>query len=350
MLNKHDGFEGESMTNQFQKDNINPKSKEVQKPFEHISVLPHEVIEYLAPKQDGVYVDCTLGGGGHSRLIADRLGEKGKIVGIDQDPEAIDAARKNLTQYGDKIIYARGNFRNLQSILERLGIAKVNGILLDLGVSTHQLETPERGFSFKENDEEFSQPLDMRMDPQSETSAYDVINFYPEKDLREIFFKYGEEPKSAQIAHKIVQERKQHRIETTNQLLDIIRSSTSPKYRYSRRHGHYASKVFRAIRMETNKELLALTEAIPQAVESLDHGGRLVIISFHSSEDRIIKHAFRQLARPESQEPYLRGMPGVREPEGKIRILTKKPIMAQEDELRINPKSGSAKLRVIEVI
>lgn len=347
MLNN---FEGETMANQPQEENIDPKSEETQKSFEHIPVLPHEVIEYLDPKPNGTYIDCTLGGGGHTILIAEKLGENGKIIGIDQDPEAIKAAQERLSQYKDKIIYVRDNFRNLESILKKLEVGNIDGILIDLGVSTHQLETPKRGFSFSETDETFDQPLDMRMDPESETSAYDVVNSYPEKDLREIFFEYGEEPKSAQIAHRIVQERQRHPIETTNQLLGIIRSSTSPKYRFSRQYGHYASKVFRAICIEVNEELTVLKEVIPQAVGSLNHGGRLVIISFYSGEDRIVKHTFRQLAMAKSQEPYSLGTPAVEKPEEKIKLLTKKPVRAQEDELKTNPKSESARLRAIEIV
>lgn len=348
MLNN---FEGEPMSIQPQQDNIDSKSEKTQTRFEHIPVLPREVIKYVDPKPNGTYIDCTLGGGGHTILIAEKLEENGKIIGIDQDPEAIKAAQERLSQYRDKIIYVRDNFRNLESILKKLEVDSVDGILIDLGVSTHQLETPERGFSFSETDKAFDQPLDMRMNPESETSAYDVINSYPEKDLREIFFEYGEEPKSAQIAHRIVQERQRHPIETTNQLLGIIRSSTSPKYRYSRQYGHYASKIFRAVCIEVNEELTVLREVIPQAVENLNHGGRLVIISFYSGEDRIVKHAFRQLITTESQEPYSMVTPGVKKPEEeRIRLLTKKPIRAQEDELKTNPKSESARLRAIEMI
>lgn len=336
MLNN---FEGEPMAKQPQEGNIDPKSEEAQRHFEHIPVLPHEVIEYLNPRSDGIYVDCTLGGGGHATLIAERIGENGKIIGIDQDPEAIKAVQEKLSQYEDRVIYVRDNFRNLQSILEKLGIDKVDGILMDLGVSSYQLETPERGFSFNETDETFDQPLDMRMDPESEVTAFDVINNYSEQDLRDILYEYGEEPKAGQIAHRIVQERKEHKIETTNQLLAIIKSATSPKYRFSRKFGHYASKVFRAIRMEVNEEPQALSEVIPQAIKNLNHGGRLVIISFHSSEDRIVKKAFRSMKQKDYEEDTQT-----------VNLLTKKPITAQADELKKNPKSASAKLRAMEII
>lgn len=297
--------------------------------IEHIPVLPKEAIEYLAVKKDGIYVDATLGDGGHSALIASQLSEKGKIIGIDRDLEAIIRAKAKLAKYKDKIIFVRDNFKNLDKIVSKLKIEKVDGILFDLGVSTYQLESPERGFSFSKN---LDSLLDMRMDTSQKLTAQTILNEYPEEKIREILYKLGEEPYAKKIARKIVLKRKIKPIKSTNDLLEIIREATPPKYRFSRRH-HYASKVFRAIRMEVNRELPALSEAIPKAVDILKSGGRLVIISFHSLEDRIVKKAFKEMVLAK-----------------KVKLLTKKPIMATSEEVKNNPKGDSAKLRAIEKI
>ncbi len=306
--------------------------------FEHIPVMPKEVIEFLEPQKDGLYVDATLGGGGHAELIASFLKGDGRVIGIDQDLEAIDAARIKLARYGDKISYVCDNFRNLDKILDRLNIEKVDGILLDLGVSTHQLLKTERGFSFSESNENIDARLDMRMDPSQELTAYEVVNKYREDQLRDILFRLGEEPFAKSIARKIVQRRVKDPIITTNDLLEVIRSATPPKYRFSRRYGHYASKVFRAIRMEVNQELPAIQEVIPKAINRLKKGGRLVIISFHSLEDRITKRMFKEMSSiTETKDPI-------------VRLLTKKPLMASEQEIEQNPKADSAKLRAVEKI
>ena len=300
--------------------------------IEHIPVLQKEVINYLCPKEEGIYIDATLGGGGHSALIASYLGKRGKIFGIDQDGEAIKKAKVKLAKYGDKISYSHGNFRNLDKIILKFNIEKVDGILFDLGVSTEQLENPERGFSFSEN---LNAPLDMRMDLSQKLTAYDVVNEYPEEKIREILYKLGEESYAKKIARRIVSKRKIKPIKTTGDLIELIRESTPPKYRFSRK-GHWASKVFRAIRMEVNQELPALEQALPKAVAGLKSGGRLVIISFHSLEDRIVKRTFKEMSQPgENKKPL-------------VRLLTKKPIMASPAEIEKNPKADSAKLRAVE--
>jgi len=300
--------------------------------IEHIPVLQKEVINYLCPKKEGIYIDATLGGGGHSALIASYLGKRGKIFGIDQDAQALKKAKVKLAKYGDKISYSHGNFRNLDKIILKFNIEKVDGILFDLGVSTEQLENPERGFSFSEN---LNAPLDMRMDLSQKLTAYDVVNEYPEEKIREILYKLGEESYAKKIARRIVSKRKIKPIKTTGDLIELIRESTPPKYRFSRK-GHWASKVFRAIRMEVNQELPALEQALPKAVAGLKSGGRLVIISFHSLEDRIVKRTFKEMSQPgENKKPL-------------VRLLTKKPIMASPAEIEKNPKADSAKLRAVE--
>jgi len=300
--------------------------------IEHIPVLQKEVINYLCPQKDGIYIDATLGGGGHSALIASHFGKNGKIFGIDQDVEALKKAKSKLAKYGNKISYIQGNFRNLDKIILKFSIKKVDGILFDLGVSTEQLENPERGFSFSEK---FNVPLDMRMDISQKLTAYDVVNGYQEERIREILYKLGEEPYAKKIAKRIVLKRKIKPIKTTGDLLETIRESTPPKYRFNRRD-HYASKVFRAIRMEVNQELPALAEALPKAVTGLKSGGRLVIISFHSLEDRIVKRTFKEMSQArENKKPI-------------VRLLTKKPVMASPAEIKKNPKADSAKLRAVE--
>ncbi|MFH1462057.1 MAG: 16S rRNA (cytosine(1402)-N(4))-methyltransferase RsmH [bacterium] len=304
--------------------------------FEHIPVMPNEVVEFLRPKENGIYVDATLGGGGHTMLIVNFLRKNGKIIGIDQDAEAIEMARVKLAKYRDKILYVCDNFRSLDNILDNLNIEKVDGILIDLGVSTYQLLKPERGFSFSENDANINARLDMRMNLSQELTAYDVVNGYDENQLRDIFFRLGEEPYGGRIAKKIVQIRKKTPIVTTNDLLNVIKSATPPKYRFSRKYGHYASKVFRAIRMEVNQELPALEEVIPKAIARLKSGGRLVVISFHSLEDRIVKRSFKEMALTKDDKNPV------------VKLLTKKPVVATEREISSNPKSDSAKLRAVE--
>ena len=300
--------------------------------IKHIPVLPEEVIYYLKPQKNGIYVDATLGGGGHTEKIKDLISENGKIVAIDQDSVAIEIAKKRLARYGKKIEYVHDNFRNLDLILEKLEIKKVDGIFFDLGVSIYQLEDSKRGFSFSEKDENLKACLDMRMNPEEVLTAYKVINEYKENQLRDIFFKFGEEPFARKIARQIVLRREKNPLVTINDLLMVIKSATPPKYRW-RRGRHYASKVFRAIRMEVNQELMALEEVLPKAINAIKKTGRLVIISFHSLEDRIVKQKFKEFAGEET--PL-------------IKILTKKPVGPSKEEIERNPKARSAKLRAAE--
>lgn len=301
------------------------------KPIYHIPVLPEETMQYLKPQLGEVFVDCTLGGGGHSQMLLEKIGKSGKLIAFDCDEEAIEESKKRLAKYANQLTIINDNFVSLKSRLEELKINKVNGILIDLGVSSHQLEDPQRGFSFGEKG--YDAPLDMRLNQNQQFSALDVVNEYPEKKLKDIFFNYGEEPYGAKIAREIVKERTFHKIETCGQLLELIRRATPPDYRFSREHGHWASKIFRAIRMEVNQELAVIEDVMPQALEVLDKGGRLAIISFHSLEDRLVKHQFLKW-----------------ESEGLVEILTKKPIIATPKESVENPKSESAKLRVIKKI
>lgn len=300
--------------------------------IKHIPVLPEEVIYYLKPQKNGIYVDATLGGGGHTEKIKDLISENGKIVAIDQDSVAIEIAKKRLARYGKKIEYVHDNFRNLDLILEKLNIKEVDGIFFDLGVSIYQLEDSKRGFSFSEKDENLKARLDMRMNPEEVLTAYKVINEYKENQLRDIFFKFGEEPFARKIARQIVLRREKNPLVTINDLLMVIKSATPPKYRW-RRGRHYASKVFRAIRMEVNQELMALEEVLPKAINAIKKTGRLVIISFHSLEDRIVKQKFKEFAGEET--PL-------------IKILTKKPVGPSKEEIERNPKARSAKLRAAE--
>lgn len=300
---------------------------------EHIPVMPKEVINFLKPKKNGIYLDATLGGGGHTALILRSLEKKGKIIAIDQDIEAIERARKKLAEYKNKIYYIRSNFRELDIILKRLKIKKIDGILFDLGFSTYQLEDKKRGFSFSEKEENLKSFLDMRMNTSLETTAYYIVNRYEEERLKNIFLNLGEEPYifAKKIAKQIVLERKTKAIETVGDLLQIIKKSTPPKYRFKKAKGRYADNVFRALRMEVNQELENLTEALPKAVSSLNKEGRLVVISFHSLEDRIVKQTFREMSNKNI-----------------VKILTRKPIVATQKEIESNPKSKSAKLRAIE--
>jgi len=297
----------------------------------HIPVMPKETIRLLNIKPKGIYIDGTLGGGGHASLIAKKLNSSGYLIGIDQDIDALKFAKNRLKRYHIHKFFIHDNFQNLSKILHKLRINKVDGILLDLGISTYQLESPHRGFSFKNTDDD-SLRLDMRMDSEQTLSAYEVVNCYDEERLRNILYQLGEEPFAKSIAHQIILRRMGKPIKTPKDLLSVIKSATPPKYRFSRRD-HWASKVFRAIRMEVNQELPTLETVIPQAVTCLKKGGRLVIISFHSLEDRIVKHNFRALAIRQPQE---------------FQVLTKKPLRPTAGEIVENPKADSAKLRVIE--
>jgi len=300
--------------------------------FKHQPVLLKEVLEYLPLKKDGIFVDGTLGGGGHSEALLRELkvkSQKSKVIGIDQDLEAIFAAKENLSDFKDRVDFVHDNYSNLPEILKSKSIDKVDGILLDLGVSSYQLDNKDRGFSFLAD-----APLDMRMNQSETESAADIINNYTEEDLAGIFYDYGGERNSRKIAKNIVLARKEKRIETTTELTKIVEQSFPASYK-NKYKIHPATRVFQALRIETNNELNILKEFIPKAADLLTSGGRLLIISFHSLEDGIVKHAFRDLEN---------------NPQDKYKVLTKKPITATEDEIRQNPRSRSAKLRVLERI
>lgn len=306
--------------------------------FSHRSVLLDECIEGLAIKPNGIYVDGTAGGGGHSYHIADHL-TTGKLIAIDRDEAAIAAATARLSPFSERAIVYRSNFSEVSEVLDALGIDKIDGLLLDLGVSSHQLDTAERGFSYQAD-----APLDMRMDRRSEKTAYTVVNTYTEQQLKEILFTYGEEKFSARIAQRIVKERERGPIATTRQLSDIIKSAMPAA---AREGGHHpAKRSFQAIRIEVNGELDAIEPALLKAVSRMRKGGRLAVITFHSLEDRIVKKTFASLAE------------GCKCPKGlpvcvcgnspKVKIITKKPILPSEKELEENPRSRSAKLRIAE--
>jgi len=300
----------------------------------HIPVLTKEILSYLNLKKGGVYIDCTLGGGGHSKALLEKIYPYGLLVGMDQDIEAIETAREELKSYRDKVKIIKGNFKNLEEILSDIKIETVSGIIFDLGVSFHQLKEKDRGFSFKEDSH-----LDMRMDLNQEFNADILINSYSEKGLAEIFEKYGEERFSKRIARLIVIERKKENINTTKQLADlIIRSLPRTKKRHTWRI-HPATRVFQAIRIEVNQELKALEKGLNQAIRVLEDKGRICVISYHSLEDRIVKHQFKEVER----EGKDKGNYG-------LKIITKKPINPSLGEVEDNPKARSAKLRVAEKI
>lgn len=306
--------------------------------FHHISVLLNECIDNLNIKPDGIYVDGTMGGGGHSLGIAKRL-TTGRLICIDQDPNAHEAAGKRLAEYKDRITFVRDNFGNIKSILDSLEIEKIDGMLLDIGVSSHQLDEAERGFSYQQD-----APLDMRMNPDRPFSAYDVVNGYDEDELDRVIFTYGEERWARRIAQFIVKEREAKPIETTGELVDIIKKAV-PKG--ARKDGpHPAKRTFQAIRIEVNGELEVLQRAIDDVAARLAVGGRLCIITFHSLEDRIVKEAFRKQENPCICPPQFPVCVCGKKPLG--RVITRKPILPSKEELEENPRSRSAKLRVLE--
>ena len=306
--------------------------------FHHISVLLNECIDNLNIRPDGIYVDGTMGGGGHSLEIAKRL-TTGRLICIDQDPNAHEAAGNRLAEYKDRITFVRDNFGNIADILDSLGIEKIDGMLLDIGVSSHQLDEAERGFSYQQD-----APLDMRMNPDRPFSAYDVVNGYDEDELDRVIFTYGEERWARRIAQFIVKERENKPIETTGELVDIIKKAV-PKG--ARKDGpHPAKRTFQAIRIEVNGELEVLQRAIDDVAARLAVGGRLCIITFHSLEDRIVKEAFRKQENPCICPPQFPVCVCGKKPLG--RVITRKPILPSKEELEENPRSRSAKLRVLE--
>ena len=260
--------------------------------FNHYSVLLNETIENLNIKPDGIYVDGTLGGGGHAYQVASRLSEKGRLIGIDQDADAIAAAGERLKEFGDKITIIRSNYANMKEELHRIGVEKVDGIVLDLGVSSFQLDTPERGFTYRDE----NAPLDMRMDDRQSLTAKDIVNGYSEMDLYRIIRDYGEDKFAKNIAKHIVQERAEKPIETTGELTEIIRASIPMKVQVT--GGHPAKRTFQAIRIELNKELEVLQNNLDDMIDLLNPGGRICIITFHSLEDRIVKTNFKRNENP----------------------------------------------------
>ena len=307
--------------------------------FKHKSVLLNETIDGLNIKPDGIYVDGTLGGGGHAYEVCRRLGEKGSIVGIDQDAAAIEAASARLKDFGEKVTIVRSNYCDMKSKLHELGIDKVDGIVLDLGVSSYQLDTAERGFSYRED-----APLDMRMDTRQKMTARDIVNDYTEADLYRVIRDYGEDKFAKNIAKHIVQARAVKPVETTAELSEIIRASIPMKFQ--KKSGHPAKRTFQAIRIELNRELDVLRDSLDDMIDLLNPGGRLCIITFHSLEDRIVKSAFRKNENPCTGPPDFPVCVCGKKSKGSI--ITKKPILPSEEELEYNSRSKSAKLRIFE--
>lgn len=304
----------------------------------HIPVLFYETIENLIINKDGIYLDCTLGGGGHSEGILKNITDKGKLISIDQDDKAIEFASKRLMPYNYKWQCFKENFENLDTVVYMAGEEKIDGILMDIGVSSMQLDDEERGFSYR-----FDKKLDMRMDQSSKKSAYDIINNYPEEKLSRIIYEYGEERFARKIANYICHHREEKPIETTGELVSIIRKAYPGKSKK-----HPAKKTFQAIRIEVNRELEVLEIAIEKAVKCLKKGGRLAIITFHSLEDRMVKNKFRELAKGCTCPPEIPICMCGKKPQ--VKLVTKKPICATGEELKYNNRSHSAKLRVIEKI
>ena len=307
--------------------------------FEHKSVLLNETIENLNIKPDGIYVDGTLGGAGHSLHLAEKLSEKGRLIGIDQDADAVAAASERLKRFGDRVTIVRSNYEQMPEVLKSLGIDRVDGIMLDLGVSSYQLDTPERGFTYRED-----APLDMRMDQRQAVTAKDIINEYSEFDLYRIIRDYGEDRFAKNIAKHIVMAREKAPVETTGQLTEIIKAAIPAKVRAG--GGHPSKRTFQAIRIELNRELEILENTIDAMIDCLNPGGRLCIITFHSLEDRIMKVKFNNNEHPCICPPDFPVCVCGKQSKGRNR--TRKPVLPSEEELLENSRSKSAKLRVFE--
>ena len=303
------------------------------------SVLLQETIDGLNIRPDGVYVDGTLGGGGHSYEIASRLSDRGQLIGIDQDEAAITAAGERLKEFGDRVIIVRSNYRNTKSILQSLQIEKIDGMMLDLGVSSYQLDTEERGFSYR-----YDAPLDMRMDKRQTLTARDIVNGYSEMELFRVIRDYGEDKFAKNIAKHIVAARQQSPIETTGQLNEIIKAAIPAKMRAE--GGHPSKRTYQAIRIECNKELEVLRDSLEELIGLLNPGGRLCIITFHSLEDRIVKSAFKKAENPCTCPPSFPVCVCGKVSQGKV--ITNKPILPGEEELERNSRAKSAKLRIFE--
>jgi len=306
--------------------------------FKHKSVLLDETIEGLNIKPDGIYVDGTLGGGGHSYHIASRLSDKGRLIGIDQDKDAIKAASERLKEFGDKVTVVRDNYTNFRKVLDDLNVEKVDGILLDIGVSSYQLDNTERGFSYNAD-----APLDMRMDDRQKLTAKDIVNEYDEQTLFRIIRDYGEDKFAKNIAKHIVAARREKEIETTGELVEIISGAIPKKLQ---KNGNPAKKTFQAIRIELNHELDVLKESIDGMIDSLNIGGRLCIITFHSLEDRIVKQKFKVNENPCTCPPNFPVCVCGKVSKG--RIITRKPIVPSDEEIAENKRSKSSKLRIFE--
>lgn len=309
--------------------------------FHHISVMLNETIDYLNVKEDGVYIDCTLGGAGHALYLLNQLNDEGRLIAIDQDQTAIDNAKEVLKDHLHKVTFVHSNFRELTNILNDLNIEKVDGIYYDLGVSSPQLDIPERGFSYHHD-----ATLDMRMDQTQELTAYDIVNNWSYEALVKIFYRYGEEKFSKQIARRIEAHREQQPITTTLELVEIIKEGIPAKSR--RKGGHPAKRVFQALRIAVNDELSAFEDSIEQAIEFVKVDGRISVITFHSLEDRLCKQVFQEY---EKGPEVPRGLPVI--PEAytpKLKRVNRKPITATEEDLDDNNRARSAKLRVAEIL
>lgn len=309
--------------------------------FHHVSVMLNETIDYLNIKEDGVYVDCTLGGAGHALYLLNQLNDQGRLIAIDQDLTAIENAKDVLKEHLHKVTFVHDNFRELTNILKDLNIEKVDGIYYDLGVSSPQLDAPERGFSYHHDAK-----LDMRMDQTQLLSAYEVVNDWSYEALVKIFYRYGEEKFSKQIARRIEANREQQPIETTLQLVDIIKEGIPAKAR--RKGGHPAKRVFQAIRIAVNDELSAFEDSIEQAIESVKVNGRISVITFHSLEDRLCKQIFQEYEKGPDVPRGLPIIPDAYSP--KLKRVNRKPITATEEDLDENNRARSAKLRVAEIL
>ncbi len=306
--------------------------------FSHYSVLLEETIENLNIKEDGIYVDGTLGGGGHALKVVEQLSHKGRFFGIDQDDAAIMAATERLADYQDKITLIRSNYCNMKAVLLEQGVERVDGIVLDLGVSSYQLDTEERGFSYR-----FDTPLDMRMDRRQTLTAKEIVNGYSQMELYRIIRDYGEDKFAKNIAKHIVQEREKKTIETTGELAEIIKAAIPAKFR---QNGHPAKQTFQAIRIECNRELDVLRDSLDMMIDLLNPGGRLCIITFHSLEDRLVKAAFKKAESPCTCPPEFPVCVCGKVSQGSV--ISRKVILPGEKELEENSRSKSAKLRVFE--
>ena len=307
--------------------------------FQHYSVLLNETIEQLDIKENGIYVDGTLGGGGHANAVLQRLGDGGRLIGIDQDAAAIQAAGERLAPFGDKVTVVRSNYSAMPQVLEDLGIHGVDGIVLDLGVSSYQLDTVERGFTYREDT-----VLDMRMDQRQTKTARDIVNDYTETELFHMIRDYGEDKFARNIAKHIVAAREKKPIETTGELNDIIRAAIPAKVRA--KGGHPSKKTYQAIRIELNHELDVLKNTLGQMIDLLNDHGRICVITFHSLEDRIVKNIFNTSEKPCTCPPSFPVCVCGKKSKGKV--ISRKPILPSEEELTVNSRSKSAKLRVFE--